>query len=43
MPDPNISVRTGREQRISIFMLWQIIHEFQFRERRYGETSEDIS
>ncbi|MDR1112826.1 MAG: isoprenyl transferase [Bacteroidales bacterium] len=66
IPDPDILIRAGREQRISNFMLWQIsytelfflsvmwpdftkehlwqiIHEFQSRERRYGKTSENIS
>ena len=65
IPDPDILIRTGREQRISNFLLWQlsytelffspilwpdfrkedlwsIISEFQYRERRFGKTSEQL-
>lgn len=65
MPDPDILIRTGREQRISNFLLWQIsytelffssilwpdfrkedlwniISEYQNRERRFGKTSEQL-
>lgn len=65
IPDPDILIRTGREQRISNFLLWQIsytelffspilwpdfrkedlcsiISEFQNRERRFGQTSEQL-
>jgi undecaprenyl diphosphate synthase len=63
IPDPDIVIRTGKECRISNFMLWQIsyselfflpmlwpdftkedfwqiIYEYQQRERRFGKTSE---
>lgn len=65
IPDPDILIRTGREQRISNFLLWQIsytelffssilwpdfrkedlwniISEYQNRERRFGKTSEQL-
>ena len=65
IPDPDILLRTGREQRISNFLLWQIsyaelffspilwpdfrkedlfqiITEYQNRERRFGKTSEQL-
>jgi len=65
IPDPDILIRTGKECRISNFLLWQIsyselffppilwpdftkndlwqiIHEFQLRERRFGKTSEQL-
>lgn len=65
IPDPDILLRTGREQRISNFLLWQIsyaelffspilwpdfrkedlfqiISDFQTRERRFGKTSEQL-
>jgi undecaprenyl diphosphate synthase len=65
IPDPDILIRTGREERISNFLLWQIsyselffspilwpdfrkedlwniISEFQNRERRFGKTSEQL-
>lgn len=65
IPDPDILLRTGREQRISNFLLWQIayaelffspilwpdfrkedlfnvIKEYNNRERRFGKTSEQL-
>ena len=65
IPDPDILIRTGRECRVSNFLLWQIsyselffspimwpdftkedlwqiIHEFQLRERRFGKTGEQL-
>lgn len=65
IPDPDILIRTGREQRVSNFLLWQIsytelffspilwpdfrkndlfeiISDFQNRERRFGKTSEQL-
>ncbi len=65
MPDPDILIRTGRECRVSNFLLWQIaytefyflekmwpdfrendlfevISDFQNRERRFGKTSEQL-
>jgi len=65
IPDPDILIRTGKEFRISNFLLWQIsyselffssllwpdftkndlwqiIHEYQLRERRFGKTSEQL-
>lgn len=65
MPDPDLLVRTGGEQRISNFLLWQCAYaelyftdifwpdfgeedfymailDFQGRERRFGQTSEQV-
>jgi len=65
-PDPDILIRTGREYRISNFLLWQmaytelfftstlwpdfrkeelfeIIDEFQTRQRRFGKTGAQVS
>ncbi len=65
IPDPDILIRTGKEERISNFLLWQIsytelffspilwpdfrkedlwniISDFQNRERRFGKTSEQL-
>ncbi len=65
MPDPDILIRTGRECRVSNFLLWQIAYtefyfvdkmwpdfreddlfniiiDFQNRERRFGKTSEQL-
>jgi undecaprenyl diphosphate synthase len=65
IPDPDILIRTGKECRLSNFLLWQIsyselffppilwpdftkenlwqiIYEFQSRERRFGKTSEQL-
>jgi len=65
IPDPDILIRTGREYRISNFLLWQIaytelffppilwpdfrkenlfeiIAEFQTRERRFGKTGAQV-
>ena len=66
MPDPELLIRTGGENRVSNFLLWQIaytelfvtdtywpafrenelfdaIHDFQTRERRFGKVSEQLS
>ena len=66
IPDPDILIRTGREYRISNFLLWQIaytelfftptlwpdfrkeelfeiIAEYQTRQRRFGKTGAQIS
>jgi len=66
LPDPDILIRTGREMRISNFLLWQIaytelffpaihwpdfrkehlfeiIAEYQSRQRRFGKTGAQIS
>ena len=66
IPDPDILIRTGRECRISNFLLWQIayselffpailwpdfrkqhlfdiIAEYQTRQRRFGKTSAQIT
>jgi len=66
IPDPDILIRTGREYRISNFLLWQIaytelfflpilwpdfrkenlfeiIAEYQTRERRFGKTGAQVS
>jgi len=66
IPDPDILIRTGREYRISNFLLWQIaytelffpqilwpdfrkenlfeiIEEYQMRERRFGKTGAQVS
>lgn len=66
IPDPDILIRTGKECRLSNFLLWQIsyselfflpilwpdftkndlwqiIYEYQLRERRFGKTSEQIN
>ncbi len=65
IPDPDILIRTGKEERVSNFLLWQIsytelffspilwpdfrkedlwniISDFQNRERRFGKTSEQL-
>ncbi|MCL1849905.1 MAG: isoprenyl transferase [Bacteroidetes bacterium] len=65
IPDPDILIRTGRERRISNFLLWQIaytelffpnilwpdfkkedlfeiIAEFQTRQRRFGKTGAQV-
>lgn len=65
IPDPDILIRTGKEQRISNYLLWQIsyaelffpmiywpefrkeafyeiICDYQKRERRFGKTSEQL-
>ncbi|MCL2246119.1 MAG: isoprenyl transferase [Lentimicrobiaceae bacterium] len=65
MPDPDILIRTGRERRISNFLLWQIayaelffpellwpdfkkedlfeiIAEYQTRQRRFGKTGTQV-
>ncbi len=65
VPDPDLLVRTGGEQRISNFLLWQVAYSelffsdklwpefdettldqaitaFQLRERRFGQTSEQL-
>lgn len=65
LPDPDLLIRTGGEQRISNFLLWQTAYsefyftdtfwpdfreddlykaiiEYQQRERRFGQTSEQI-
>jgi undecaprenyl diphosphate synthase len=65
IPDPDILIRTGRERRISNFLLWQIaytelffpdvlwpdftkqhlfdiITEFQTRQRRFGKTGAQV-
>jgi undecaprenyl diphosphate synthase len=65
VPDPDLIIRTGGEQRISNFLLWQAAYSelyfsdrlwpefddealdmaiaaFRRRERRYGQTSEQI-
>ena len=65
VPDPDLLIRTGGEQRISNFLLWQAAYSelyftdklwpefdeaalddaiaaFQRRERRYGQTSEQL-
>ena len=66
IPDPDILIRTGRECRISNFLLWQIaytelffpdilwpdfrkqdlfeiITQYQYRQRRFGKTSAQVS
>ena len=66
IPDPDILIRTGRERRISNFLLWQIaytelffpdllwpdftkqhlfdiITEFQTRQRRFGKTGAQVA
>ena len=66
VPDPDLLIRTGGEQRISNFLLWQTAYselyfcdtlwpefdeqsldaallDFQRRERRFGQTSEQVS
>lgn len=66
VPDPDLLIRTGGEQRISNFLLWQAAYselyfcdtlwpefdeqsldaallDFQRRERRFGQTSEQVS
>ena len=66
VPDPDLLVRTGGEQRISNFLLWQAAYSelhfsdalwpdfdeaaldvaiaaFQKRERRFGQTSEQLA
>ena len=66
MPDPDLLIRTGGEQRVSNYLLWQIayselyfcdtfwpdfdedalhraIADFQSRERRFGQTSEQVA
>jgi undecaprenyl diphosphate synthase len=65
IPDPDILIRTGRERRVSNFLLWQIaytelffsdilwpdfrkehlfeiITEFQTRQRRFGKTGNQV-
>lgn len=66
LPEPDLLIRTGGEQRISNFLLWQMayaefyftdtfwpdfgeealtdaIYSFNKRERRFGQTSEQVS
>lgn len=66
MPDPELLIRTGREQRLSNFLLWQCayselyfsevmwpdfdkeefckaIYSFQQRQRRFGQTGEQVT
>lgn len=66
VPDPDLLIRTGGEQRISNFLMWQTAYselyfcdtlwpefdeqsldaallDFQRRERRFGQTSEQVS
>ena len=41
-PDPDLFIRTGGEQRISNFLLWQIAYtEFYFSDRLWPEFSDD--
>ena len=41
-PDPDLFIRTGGEQRISNFLLWQLAYtEFYFCDRLWPEFSED--
>lgn len=41
-PDPDLFIRTGGEQRISNFLLWQVAYtEFYFSDRLWPEFSDD--
>ena len=42
IPDPDLLIRTGGEQRISNYMLWQCAYtEFYFTEKLWPDFSED--